>query len=695
MRTRKGKYEEAIHGILEYLATNTDGGRAPRPILEEKFNLKESSASDIFMIMRERGLIEIRKFTVKKMDTIKIIDKGREEYQSRYQKGEYRIPSNVRKYLENRDIIENQLFPIQRDFVNRGLIFNRKNVCVFGYPGAGKTLVAEMAMANELTENGKVLYCTPYKALDWQKYNDFKESFKIFPAAKVSIADGDNKILPRDLLESKVIIATYEWVLRAIREKELWLDKVSLVCADELTLLGDAERGGGIDIVLTSLKNLPQKPRIITMSSLVGNALNISNWLEAESLIENRPAFPIPIEEHVVYPEKNKLVILSKEGARKEVKTDRSPFEVLIESNLEHGKTTIVFTGTKPGTEQIARRLVGLHKQNHVLQKRAEDFLSTMRYKTTQAQNVCNLISYGIAYHNAGLQKSLRKFIEELLHENLLKTVVATTTLSHGVDYHIDSAIIDLGWLNLVKGSLPIFEYINLKGRTGRPGKSKTASVYLLAYPVLSRFKIDDLFTKYFLSAPEPIFSTSTFSKDNVKSMILSQSIPELDIEKTLSLMSRTFQYYNEPKMKIRVNNFIENLTEEKFLKKIGNKIKATDLGVRVNQSNLSPSDAMKAVALPTNSDIDSILSLAIEIDVAKRIRFTARLKIPIIDMLKKWMKGESLDGFREDSGHFYDQELIDSVSYTSLSLKKMSILLEEKGLKKKIANIRKKLNRK
>jgi len=124
MRTRRGKYEEAFHDILEYLATNTDGGRATRPFLEEKFRLRESSASDIFRIMKKNGLIEIRKFTVKKMDTIIITEKGREEYLSRYKKGEYHIPTNVKKYLNNRNIAESQLFPIQKDFVNRGLIFN-------------------------------------------------------------------------------------------------------------------------------------------------------------------------------------------------------------------------------------------------------------------------------------------------------------------------------------------------------------------------------------------------------------------------------------------------------------------------------------------------------------------------------------------------------------------------------------------
>jgi len=695
MRMRRGKYGEAISGILEYLVTNTSDGRAVRPVLEEKFHLKESSASDVFKTMKESGLIDIRKFTVKKMDTIKITDKGRTEYQSRYQRGEYRLPVNVKKYLEHQGIAEDCLFPVQQDFANRGLIFRRKNVCVFGYPGAGKTLVAEMAMVHELTEGGKTLYCTPYKALDWQKYNDFSESFKVFPNAKISIADGDNKISAAQLLESGIIIATYEWVLRAIREKDPWLDKISLVCADELTLLGDEERGGSIDTVLTSLKNMPQKPRLITISSLVGNALPISDWLEAEPLIENRPAFQMPIEESMVYREKDSMIIMSKEGNRREITTDKTPFEFIVENNLKQDKTTIVFTGIKPSAEKIAKDLLKVHKHNPELQKMSDDFLSKMSYRTTQAEDVCKLINHGIAYHHAGLQKPLRKFIEKLLHQNLLRTVVATTTLSHGVNYRIDSAIIELGWFDLVKkGSLPVYEYLNLKGRTGRPGKSKSASIYLIAWS-LSKLKTDEIFTKYFLSTPESILPTSTFNKDSVELLILSQSKPKLDLDKISSLTKGTFQYINEPKTKLHLIKSIEDLIEAKFLEKDSGKISITELGEKIIQSNLSPSDAIKVLSLTRNTGVDDLLSLAMDIDIAKKIRFVSKLQISKSDVMKKWMKGESLDDIRKDTGHFYDQELIDLVAYVSLSLRKMSVLMKEKILIKKTSTIRKKLNRK
>lgn len=691
MRTRRGKYDEAIRGILEYLVTSTGDGRAIRPELEKKFGLKESSASDVFKKMKSEGLVEVRKFTVQKMDTIKITEKGRAEYQSRYQRGEYRLPPRVRKYLEHQGIREDQFFPIQQNFVNRGLIFNRKNVCVFGYPGAGKTLVAEMAMAHEVGEDGKVLYCTPYKALDWQKYNDFLRSFKVFPDVKILVADGDNRVSEENLLESNIIIATYEWALRAIREKDPWLGKVSLVCADEITLLGDEERGGSIDTAITSLRCLDQKPRIITMSSLVGNALQISKWLGAELLIENRPAFQMPIQEYVVSRENDKLVMMNKDGVSSEMPLDESSFKSIVGSNLKQGKTTIVFIGFKKGVENIASRLVSLHEHDQTLQKMSEEFLLKIRHRTKQVEDACKMISYGVAYHHAGLQKPLRKFIEDLLAKNMLKTVVATTTLSHGVNYRIDSAVIDLGMFDIVKGGLPVVEYINLKGRTGRPGMSKSADVYLIAG--ITRLNHDEIFTKYFLSSPESIQPKSTFDDNNLESLILSNSVPELNKNKIVAVMKGTLQYFRNQGIEIELNSRIRNLKRVRFLNDAGKKTMATDLGKNVLKSNLSPSDATKVLSLHKNSNINDILSLAMEIDIAKRTGFVGKLGMSKLQILKMWMSGKSLDDIRKEAGEFFDQELLDLASYTALSLKKMSILLKDNQLKRRILPIVKKIN--
>lgn len=555
---------------------------------------------------------------------------------------------------------------------------------VFGYPGAGKTLLAEMAISKEIDGGGKVLYCTPYKALDWQKYNDFKESFKVFSGLKVAVADGDSKSLPKDLTDAKIIISTFERVLSAIRSKEPWLETVSLVCADELTLLADKDRGGTLDTLLTSFA-VNSKRRIITLSSLVGNALEIAGWLGAEAVIENRPVFDKPIQEWIVFKENGMFYKRRKSGEKEELVTDGHPIDAIVKENLASGMTTIVFTGTRGGTETIADRLKKLHRFNPELGKRADDFLMTLEEDTSQLRKLCDMIGYGLAYHHAGLQRKARRFLEELIRDGSLRTIVATTTLSHGVDYKIDSVVVDIDPMIMVKRELPMFEYVNLKGRTGRPGKSKNAAVYI----VCNRINPDQMFTKYFLSSPEDIFPLSTLQESNIGAMMLSEAI--VDMDRISSFLERTFQYQHSANGIIPLQDVAEQLLAAGFLESVSNNLVVTGLGRKVNKSGLSPPDAVKVLSLKETSP-DALLDLASRIDIVKKLSLS---NTPVrVAMLKAWMRGKSLDEIRETVSGFDDQDLIELASYTSLSLSKMEVLYADRKVKKRIQKLRKKLNR-
>lgn len=680
---RRGKYDEARYKILEFLVTATDSGRCSRPVLMERFNLNKSSATDVLCSLREDGLIEIRRRNFNKIQSIEITETGRAAYYASQKKQEYLMPMCIKKYLSNRRIKLDSLFPIQKNFVDRGLINDRKNVSIFAYPGAGKTLLAEMAISKEIDEGGKVLYCTPYKALDWQKYADFRESFKIFSDVKIAVADGDSKSVPKDLNDAKIIISTYERVLSAIRSKESWMHSISLVCADEITLLADKQRGGTLDTILTLLQ-IDKRRRIITISSLVGNALEIAKWLGAETIIENRPVFKAPIEECIVHRENGKFYKWQKNGERTEIE-GANPFEGIVRGNLASNMTTIVFTGTRIGAENFAKRLKTLHKFDQALDRKAREFFSKLEEDTSQVDELRDMLGYGIAYHHAGLQRNVRRFIEYLIRDGSLKTIVATTTLSHGVDYKIDSVIIDIDSMIMVKRNLPMYEYVNLKGRTGRPGKSKRATVYI----VCIREKPEKIFTNYFLSSPEPIYPLSTLQESNIASMMLSE--PVVDMNKISLFMERTFQHQHETSHVVPLADIADKLVTYGFLSKVDKDYLVTELGSKVNKSGLSTTDAAKVLS-GTRYDVDALLEVASQIDIAKKLDLSSDASR--VKMLKKWMKGKSLDEIRQEFGDFFDQDLIELASYTSLSLWKMDALFDDARIKKQIQKLRKKLRR-
>lgn len=540
---------------------------------------------------------------------IDITEKGRKEYEETHKKSlAFQIPYHVSTFLELRKPRIEKLFPIQQMFVDRGLLHSKDNVCVFGYPGIGKTLIAEMAMADEIEKGNKVLYCTPYRALDWQKYNDFTECFGNKLKCKVVITDGDNPVSKSELLTASVIIATYERVSGAVRTNEEWLRGISLVCADEITLLDEDDRGGELDLLLTHFKQKNSPPRIITLSSLVGNPLQISEWLNAEPVIDNRPLPSMDIEENLVHKKGDELCFLRRDGKQYSKKTKEGVIEHILKQQLGKNETTIIFVGTRFETETLAKMYKRYHQCDLALAERANAFFaSEMWEKTELNESLRELIGYGIAFHHAGVQKKARKFVESLMKERLLKTVIATTTLSHGVDYSIDNVIIDLPGI-LKTHELHGYEYINIKGRTGRFGKSSSASVYLITDNKLAK----TAFNKYFSGSPEPIFPSETFSRESLASIIIGEANKsETILDELMKKLKATFRGTKVTVSKIALESAIREIVKMGFLKPGNDDFRITELGKKVNAANLSPYEAEAVFSIPSTISTTELLDIA------------------------------------------------------------------------------------
>lgn len=70
-------------------------------------------------------------------------------------------------------------------------IENNQSVLVSAHTSAGKTVVAEYAIAVSLRDHQRVIYTTPLKALSNQKYREMYEEFK-----DVGLMTGDTTINP-------------------------------------------------------------------------------------------------------------------------------------------------------------------------------------------------------------------------------------------------------------------------------------------------------------------------------------------------------------------------------------------------------------------------------------------------------------------------------------------------------------------
>jgi replicative superfamily II helicase len=683
-------YTEFEFRILEFLATKTDNGSALRKTLATTLKIPKASMTDVLTDLSKRGLVK-RVPWWKNQEKIEISDAGRKEYNNlASHRPQFPIPIPVQGYLRSRKPRVTTLFPIQQMFADRGLIFSKDNVCVFGYPGSGKTLIAEMVMANELHNDGKILYVTPYKALDWQKYSDFKQWFGE-NGTKVVISDGDHRIPTEDLESAGIIIGTYEAIYGALRRNESWVENTTAIIADEISLIGE-DRGGTVDLLLTELASQQQSPRIIALSSLVGNPFDLAGWLGAQTVIENRPAPGVTLSEYVVYQDSNKsATLLNRNGKIEKVDVNGPVVEHIVKSHLSKGETTLIFVGGRAQTQFVAQHLKHLSKRDESLAKEVSEFLEREKpIRTELTRELCELLEYGVAFHHAGLQRKARRFIERLVNEGKVKIVVATTTLSHGVDYRIDSVIIDLRSLVEVKThDLQGYEYINLKGRTGRIGKSRSASVYIFC----DHKRANRVFKKYFLGSPEPILPETTFDPERLSSTILLEaSEHDIKASELLKTMRKTLGFKRHHLTKKKLANVLTELFNSGFIARRQNEYRITDLGRKANDISLAPFEVKRILELKSDSTDAEILEVAANIDLAGKVRSSGTSVISnakrqkVVELV---LSGKTIDEIRIECNGYDDQDILDLVRYTQLSLSKMSEVSKDVILNRKLHDLR------
>ena len=190
------------------------------------------------------------------------------------------LPKEIYEVL-NKEIDE--LRPCQEKSIKKGL-FKNKNMLICTPTASGKTLVAELALTNNI-KKGKAIYIVPLKALANEKYNEFKEVLKDTEFTVIQ-STGDIDSASEYLAKYDVLVVTAEKLDSLLRHKVSWLHEVKTVIVDEIHLLNDPSRGPTVEIILTMLKMLIN-PQLIGLSATIGNPQALADWLDATLVIDD------------------------------------------------------------------------------------------------------------------------------------------------------------------------------------------------------------------------------------------------------------------------------------------------------------------------------------------------------------------------------------------------------------------------
>ncbi|KAF5575063.1 atp-dependent rna helicase dob1 [Fusarium pseudoanthophilum] len=395
-----------------------------------------------------------------------------------------------------------------------------ESVLVSAHTSAGKTVVAEYAVAQCLKRNQRVIYTSPIKALSNQKYRDFEAIF-----GDVGLMTGDVTINPT----ASCLVMTTE-ILRSMlyRGSEI-MREVAWVVFDEIHYMRDKIRGV---VWEETIIMLPDKVRYVFLSATIPNAFQFAEWIakihhQACHVVytDFRPTplqnyfFPcggtgarLIVDEKSNFNEQNFNKVMQEveekkgadpndpnarqKGRGKNKKTDKggadsgSDISKIIRMTIKRKfNPVIVFNFSKRECENLAMNISSLSfnddSEKAMVRKvfnSAIESLSEGDRELPQIINLLPLLERGIGVHHSGLLPILKETIEILFQESLIKVLFATETFSIGLNMPAKTVVFTqvTKWDGVKRRPLTSSEYIQMAGRAGRRGLDARGIVIMM-----------------------------------------------------------------------------------------------------------------------------------------------------------------------------------------------------------------------
>ncbi|CAL8106804.1 unnamed protein product [Orchesella dallaii] len=422
------------------------------------------------------------------------------------------LPTSVLHNYRSKGITS--LFNWQLECLANEKVLEGRNLLYSAPTSAGKTLVSEILMIKRVLELGrKAIMILPFVSVAREKVYSLQS---IFGDAGVRVEGFMGSINPPGGFKAvDIAICTIEKANSLINKllEENALSDLGTVVVDELHLIGDPHRGYLLELLLTkllymtSVKNTAAensmnmtedaswKPRrfhiqIIGMSATLPNLDTLARWLSAELYVTDFR--PVPLKERLKL--EDKMFDYDLNPTRK-VKVDSIPIQLkgdtddivyLALETVLNGFSVLIFCPTKALVEITAERIaeqffkigdkdktqfpeVGEELRKKLNREKIITVLNQLKRSPGGVDSVlAKTVMFGVGYHHAGLTYENRDIVETAFKRGILKVIVATSTLSAGVNLPARRVIIVSPLFN--GRLLDIMTYRQMCGRAGRNG---------------------------------------------------------------------------------------------------------------------------------------------------------------------------------------------------------------------------------
>ncbi len=484
------------------------------------------------------------------------------------------LPKCMAEVLRERGIKE--LFPPQMEAIEKGL-FERRNMVISIPTASGKTLIAELAMIDEIARGGKCLYVVPFKALANEKFEEFRKWEKI--GVEVGIATGDYDSRDEWLSSKDIVVSTAEKADSLLRNRVGWMKDISCLVVDEIHLLDSQDRGAVLEILIAKMRRLNPDLRIIALSATIPNADEIADWLDAELVRSDWR--PVPLYEGTFLQGTVELFGLGERRIGRDL-------DDLVEDFLREGGQVLIFESTRRNAENTALRLSGI-TERYV--EDLDDLAKALLEENDgeMSKKLAECVAKGCAFHHAGLLSSQRSLVEREFRRGRVKVIVATPTLSAGVNLPARRVIIK-SYRRFDGFSRPIkvMEYKQMAGRAGRPGMDERGEAIVIVKSEAEKRKVVE---RYILGDIERV--TSKLGAENhlrFHSLSLVAEGFAKSLDDLEDFFSQTFFFHQtEISLRYELERVMLQLDDWNMVNFEYDEISVTDLGKLVSRLYIDP----------------------------------------------------------------------------------------------------------
>ena len=412
------------------------------------------------------------------------------------------LPEKVLKLYSDKGVTT--MFQWQADCISMAGVLSGRNIIYSAPTSAGKTLIAELLLLKSVLEkHKKVIMILPFVSIVHEKVNYMAS---VFEPIGIKVGGFMGGHAPQGGLSAvDVAVCTIEKANSLINHvlEDGVVEQLGMVIVDELHMVGDHHRGYLLELLLTKLlyvchkydsrsastngeEGSNRRVQLLGMSATLPNLPTLAKWLNAA--LYQTDFRPVPLQEMVkmgdtIYDYDFKVI---EKLVRGEMDTEEGEIAEICCRKIKNGHSVLIFCPTKAWCEKLAMTLarspnlmnrdldidrIGLDGAYEQL-RRTQVGIDPVLAKTLQS---------GIAFHHAGLTFDEREIIEGAFRQLSIRVLVATSTLSSGVNLPARLVIVRTPIFH--QTLIDILTYKQMVGRAGRKGVDDKGESILICKP--------------------------------------------------------------------------------------------------------------------------------------------------------------------------------------------------------------------